>query len=221
MTTDLSDQDRTGSRFTRVTGAVGLVAIVLVFTSVIIIGEGEPPPLASVEQAARYFRDIDSAWLQPAFAVFAVSMMLFLWFAVGLRLILRRGEPDLPWRSTVVLVSGVLFVAFGLVNTSLAAAAHRGDVIDPALAIYAWDVSTFGFANAWLALGSFALAAGLAQRASGAFLSWLAWLGIVSGILLMIARFLWFNGGFWYPPYIAMWLWMLITCVLLVRRPAR
>jgi hypothetical protein len=44
-------------------------------------------------------------------------------------------------------------------------------------------------ADAWLALGSFALASGLASRATGAFSRWLAWLGIVSGVLLVPARF--------------------------------
>ena len=149
-----------------------------------------------------------------------MSMLVFLWFAVGLSLILRRAEPDPPWRSTVALMSGVLLVAFGLVNTSIAAAVHRGDVIDPALAAYAWDVGTFGFANAWLALGSFALASGLASRATGAFPRWLAWLGIVAGGLLVPARFVW-TVEVWLLPYIAVWLWMLITCVLLLRRPAR
>lgn len=52
FTTDLSAHDRTWSRLERVTGAVGLVAIVLVFGSVITIGESEPPDLAAVEEAA-------------------------------------------------------------------------------------------------------------------------------------------------------------------------
>jgi hypothetical protein len=37
-------------------------------------------------------------------------------------MLLRRAEPDPPWSSTVALLSGVLFAAFGLVNTSTAAA---------------------------------------------------------------------------------------------------
>ena len=221
MTTERSAHDRVWSRLKHVTGAVGLLAIPLLFASVITIAEGEPPPLSSVEQAARYFREADGAWLQPAFALFAVSMLVFLWFAVGLSLILRRAEPDPPWRSTVALMSGVVLVAFGLVNPSIAAAVHRGDVIDPALAAYAWDVGTFGFANAWLALGSFALASGLASRATGAFPRWLAWLGIVSGILLVSARFVWTVEVLWVLPYIATWIWVLTTCVLLLRRPAR
>jgi hypothetical protein len=220
MTTDLSVQERSWARLGRVTGATGLVAIVLIFASVITIGEGEPPTLATVEQASRYFREADNAWLQPASALFAVSLLVFLWFAVGLSLMLRRAEPGPPGRSTVALMSAVLLVAFGLVATSIEAAAHRGDLIDPALAAYAWDVGTFAFANAWLSLGSFALASGLAARVTGAFPPWLAWLGIVSGALLVPGRFLW-AVNVWYLPYIAAWLWMIITCVLLLRRTAR
>ncbi|MDT3444775.1 MULTISPECIES: DUF4386 family protein [unclassified Pseudofrankia] len=224
MTTDLSAHDRlstldrTWPHLERVTGAVGLAAIVLIFGSVIVIGEGEPPTVATVAQSARYFREADGAWLQAASALFAISLLVFLWFAVGLSQILRRAEPDPPWCSTVAQLSGVLAVAFGLVNTSIEAAAHRGDVIDPTVAAYAWDVGTFGFANARLALGGFALAAGLAARASGLFPRWLAWLGIVSGALLVLARFVWSADVLWTFPYLAMWLWMLITCVLLVRR---
>ena len=44
MTTELSADERTWARLERVTGAVGLLAILLVFGSVITIGEGEPPP---------------------------------------------------------------------------------------------------------------------------------------------------------------------------------
>jgi hypothetical protein len=76
-------------------------------------------------------------------------------------------------------------------------------------------------ANAWLALGSFALASGLAARATGAFLRRPAWLGVLSGILLVPARFLWTFEVLWVLPYIAMWLWTIITCVLLIRRAGR
>jgi hypothetical protein len=39
-------------RLARVTGVVGLLSIVLVFASVIIIGEGEPRNLATLNEAA-------------------------------------------------------------------------------------------------------------------------------------------------------------------------
>ena len=221
MTTTLSTTETTWRRLERATGATGLLAILLIFGSVSIIGDGEPPPLATLEQAARYFHHADGAWLQPAAALFAVSLLVFLWFAVGLSQILRRAEPDPPWRSTVALMSGVLFVAFGLIDTSVGAAAHRGTVIDPALAAYAWDVNMFDFANAWLALGSFALAAGLAARAARSSPRWPALLGIVSGVLLAPARFAWDNQALWMLPYAAMWVWMVVTCGRLVlRRPA-
>ncbi|SNY55446.1 hypothetical protein [Paractinoplanes atraurantiacus] len=218
MTTDLSVHDRTWSRLERATGAVGLTSIVLIFVAVIPIGDGEPRNQATVEEAARYYREAGEAWRELAFGLFPVSLMVFLWFAAGLSLVLRRVEPGPPWRSTVALMSGVLLVAFGMVDTSSVAAAHRGDLIDPVLAAYAWDVGIFGFANAWLALGSFALASGLAARAGGFLPRWLAWLGIVSGALLVPARFMWSWEAVWIVPYLAMWVWMIITCVLLMRR---
>jgi hypothetical protein len=61
----------------------------------------------------------------------------------------------------------------------------------------------------------------LAARATGVFPPWLAWLGIVSGVLLVLARFVWTVQVLWYPPYLAMWLCTLITCVLPLRRTAR
>jgi hypothetical protein len=51
-TTDLAADNRTWSRLERVTGAGGLLAIVLIFGSVITIGEGEPPPLGTVDAPA-------------------------------------------------------------------------------------------------------------------------------------------------------------------------
>jgi len=227
MTTDLavpdrlSVPDRTWPHLERVTGAVGLAATVLIFTSVIVIGDGEPPTVATVAQAARYFHDANGAMLQAASALFAVSLLVFLWFAVGLSQILRRAEPDPPWCSTVAQLSALLLVAFGLVSTGVEAATHRGDVIDPNLAAYAWDVGVFGFANGRLAFGGFALAVGLGARTTGLFPRWLNWLGIIGGALLILARFAWAYDVLWYPPYFVTWLWMLITCVLLVRRGGR
>src|SRR5262245_44410966 len=105
MTTDLAVPDRpvpdrlsaparTWPHLERATGAVGLAAIVLIFTSVILIGDGEPPTVATVAQAARYFHEANGTLLQAASALFAVSLLVFLWFAVGLSQILRRAEPD-------------------------------------------------------------------------------------------------------------------------------
>jgi hypothetical protein len=69
---------------------------------------------------------------------------------------------------------GVLFVACGLVGTSIAAAAHRGDVIDAPWRPTPGTSGTLDFANAWLALCSFAPASGLASPATDAFPRWLA-----------------------------------------------
>jgi hypothetical protein len=81
----------TWTRLERTTGATGVGAAVLLFGTVIAIGSvGEPPLLAGTEEAARFFREADTAWMQPVFALFSVGMLAFLWFVVGLSLVLPR-----------------------------------------------------------------------------------------------------------------------------------
>jgi hypothetical protein len=203
----------------RTTGVAGLLGFLLLFTALgAIASVGEPPLLADTAEAAAFFRNADTSWMQTVLALFGVGMLLLLWFLVGLSLVLRGAEGDPPWRSTVALASGVLFVAYGL-QTSWAAASHRGDEIDPALAAYAFDVGNIGFANAWLVMGSFAFASGWAMvSTTGVFPRWLGWWGVVSGAALALARFAWTVESAWIVPYLAVWLWMLTTAVLLVRR---
>jgi hypothetical protein len=69
-------------------------------------------------------------------------------------------------------------------------------------------------------MGSFAFACGWLIVSSGAMPRWLGWWGVVSGIALAMAPFVWTIELAFSLPYIAFWLWLLTTCVLLVRRPA-
>ena len=57
-------------------------------------------------------------------------------------------------------------------------------------AAYAFDVGNIGFANTWLALGSFAGAAGWVMLTSGAWPQWLGWWGAVAGFgMLLVSSF--------------------------------
>ena len=53
-------------------------------------------------------------------------------FVVGLSVLLRRAEGEVPWRSAIVMGSGVLFVALGLsgLGNEAAVALRAGD-LDP------------------------------------------------------------------------------------------
>jgi hypothetical protein len=105
-----------------------------------------------------------------------------------------------------------------LLNTSGDAAAFGAADLDLAVASYAFDVSSLGFANIWLAIGSFAACSGWVVLSTRVVGRWLGWWGIASGLGLVVARFFW-TSEFWLLPYAAFWIWMIIMCIQLVRKP--
>ena len=205
----------------RTTGWLGIGSFVLIFVPVIAISSvGEPPLEASTPDIAAFFREADTDWVEAAEAAASLGMLVFLWFVVGVALLLRRAEGDPAWRSTIALVSGVLLAAYGVLDASWDAAIHRGDELDPGLAAYAFDVGNIGFANSWLAVASLAVSAGWVTLRTGLFPRWTGWCAVASGVGLVVARFLWFVEGLWFAPYALFWAWAIAISVRLVRRVA-
>jgi hypothetical protein len=203
----------------RVTGIAGIIATVLLFAPIIAISTlGEPGFDATSEEAAGFFRNGDAAWVTAAEATAALGMLVFLWFVAGLTSLLRRGEGEPAWRSTVALVSGVLVAAYGVIDASWDAAFNRGDELDPGVAIFAFDLGNLGFANAWLALASFAIAAGWALLAGRALAAWWGWLAIVAGAGLVVVRYAWESFA-WTVPYFIFWVWVIALAIRLLVRP--
>jgi hypothetical protein len=203
----------------RASGWSGLVGAALLFGTLIVQGAalGEPPLEATTNEAAEFFRKAAAAdWVQPVEALGALGMIGLMWFLVGLATLLRRAEGDPPWRSTVALASAVLLPAYYLVNASWASASHRGHELDPAVAAYAYDVGNIGFANIWLALGSFAGAAGWVMLTSAGWPRWLGWWGVIAGVALVLARFVWTIESAWLALYAVFWIWLLTVAVRLV-----
>jgi len=161
---------------------------------------GEPPFTASNEEARAYLANVSVGWPQTAMALSSVAAIGILWFVVGLTLLLRRAEGDPPWRSTIALVSGVLLTAYTALDASLDAASFRAADLDSTVAGYAFAVGSVGFANAWLALASFAVCAGWVVVAAGIFGRWLGWWAIISGLGLALSRFFW-TSEIWLLPY--------------------
>jgi len=216
-----SISEKTGSdswaRLTRVTGVTGLITACLLFGPIIAISSlGEPPFVATAEQARTFFLNGSVTWAQTATAVTALAGIGFVWFVVGFALVLGRAEGSPPWRSTIALVSGVLVAGYLLVDASWEAASFGAADLDPAVASYAFDVGNLGFANAWLSLASFAVCCGWVVLATRVFGRWLGWWAIVSGVGLALSRFFW-TAEIWFAPYGLLWIWVIIVCVLLLR----
>lgn len=203
----------------RMTGIAGLTGTVLLFAPIIATSTlGEPGFDATPEAAAEFFRNGNLAWVDAAGATAALGMLVFLWFVAGLTTLLRRAEGEPAWRSTVALVSGVLVAAYGVIDASWDAAFNRGDELDAGVAIFAFDLGNLGFANAWLALASFAVAAGWALLASHALAAWWGWWAIVAGAGLLVVRFAWESFA-WTVPYFVFWAWVIALSIRLLTRP--
>lgn len=210
------------ARLARATGICGLAAFVLVFVPITAVSTlGEPSFTATAEQAYAFFaRAAGPAWVEAANAVVVLAALVLVWFVAGLSLLLARVEGSPPWRAVAGLVSGVLLPAYMVLDVSWDAAGHRGADLEPGLAAYAFDVGNLGFANAWVGMGSFAIAAGWVILSSRVFGRWLGWWALLAGAGLVLARFAW-TSQLWIAPYFAFWIWVVVVGVTLIRRPSR
>ena len=218
MTAFIETSSDRWTRMIRSTGVVGLVTFVVLFAALIASSPGEPTFLASPEEALAFYLNSTAGWVQAAMAVMGLAAIGWIWFVVGLCLLLARAEGSPPWRSGVALVSGVILAALLLLNTSGNAASFGAADLDLAVASYAFDVSSLGLANVWLALGCFAVCSGWVVLSSRVVGRWLGWWGIASGLGLVLARFFW-TSWLWLLPYAAFWIWMIIICIQLIRKP--
>jgi len=216
ITTTQADPWRT---LAKATGILGLAGVVLLFAPVIAIsGLGEPPLDGAPDDVAEFFLAAgDAGWYATAEAMFSIGMLALLWFFVGLTALLRRAEGEPAWRSTAALMSAAMLVAYGLVDASWEAAANRGAGTDPAVALYAFDVGNIGFANAWLAMASFAIGVGWVLQTSAVLPRWCAWWAFAVGVGLVLVRFVW-ESPLWMLPYSAFWIGAIALAVRLLRR---
>lgn len=122
------------------------------------------------------------------------------------------------WRAMVALVSGVVYVAATIAGGWELAAFRVGEGLDPQIARLVFDMGNLGFASAWVALGSFALAIGWVLVASRQWPSWLGWWAVAAGVCLIAARAVWTN-QFWLVGYFLFWIWVIALSVVLLRRP--
>jgi hypothetical protein len=70
-----------------------------------------------------------------------------------------------------------------------------------------------------VAVMSLAVAAGWVTLSAAVLARWTGWCALVSGAGLVVARYLWSVEGVWFLPYLLFWVWMVATCLRLVRRP--
>jgi hypothetical protein len=207
-----------GAPVERAIGLAGIVGTVVLVTAVVVSSSGEPSLDATSAEAARFVQSLDHWWIPPLRAVAHIAMMVVLCFMVGLALLLRRAEGEVPVRSTIAMLSGALFAAYVILEPTERAAVHRASDLDQSQLALAYDVYRFGFVNVWLPMGAFALACGWLVVSTRALPRWLGWWGVLIGIALGTAQFVWPVGEIFLLPY---YLWLLTTAGLLFSRGRR
>jgi len=205
-------------RLGTVTGVAGLVTIALVFGTLIGTRE-EPDFTAPAAEFLRHYQSTNTIAAPLRSFIFTVGLVSFVWFAGALTTMLRRAEGEPSWRSTVAMASGVLFVAAVMFGNEIAVTFRAND-IDAQIAMYAFEEGQASFANARVALGSFAVCCGLIITSTRFLPRWLGWAAIAIGAGLVLTRISWTN-PIWLLPYLTFWLWVLAVAVVLLLRNFR
>jgi hypothetical protein len=178
-------------RLGTITGVAGLTSVALIF--VILAGTRQEPPFsAAAGDFLTHYRSPNTVASPFRSFAFTIGLVAFVWFVVALSVLLRRAEGEAPWLSTIAMVSGVLFVALVLSGHEVAAV-FRADDLDPQIARYAFDDSQAAFANARVALGSFAVCCGWVIVSTRFLPRWVGWWAVVSGAGLVLTRISWTN----------------------------
>ena len=214
--TDVRDEWRTLSRVTGVVGLFGVVALTIPMLAVALARE--PGFEATAQEALTFFNDAHVGWVRAVAPLAGLAMLAILWFVVGITRLLGRAEGEPRWRSTIALVSGVILAVYGILDSSWDAATHAAGGLDLPVALYVFYAGNLEFANAWFGAGSFIACCGWVTLRTGLFPRWLGWWAVVSGIGLVLSRFVW-TLEFWVVPYAMFWIWVVVVCVLLLRRP--
>jgi uncharacterized membrane protein len=203
-------------RLGRITGVAGLAAVVLILVPVVVGTRPEPAFNAAAAEVLAYYRSSETVAAPLRSFVFTVGLVTFVWFVGALSTLLRRVEGEAAWRSAIAMGSGVLFVALVLSGNEIAVA-FRADDLDSQIARYAFDEGQAAFANARVALGSFAVCSGWVIASTRFLPRWVGWLAIASGAGLALSRVSW-TSSIWLLPYLMFWLWVVTVAVLLLRR---
>ena len=200
----------TGAR--RTTGVLGLAAVVLVFVPGISLPLPQPSFDGAAPAVAAYVAVLSTPPAQVLAAVMSLGTLVWLVFAAALLTTTARGAWS--WQRIAAGGCAVVFTVLGLTAQSTSFV-FRSEGVDPRIALRAFDEGNVAFANSWLALGAFGVLLGWDALGSAAFPRWSAWWLLIAGAGMMLARFLWLS-GYWFFPYAAVWLWIITTCVLLL-----
>ncbi len=215
LTTPIVESTRTRQSLARTTATAGIITLVLVLGVSLVNGYQSAPFTSDSDQIVTFFRSLDDALGSVGSFLTAIGLIAMLWFTLGLALLLRRYEGEIPWRSVFLAGSGVVAVVSGQI-ASWDAAVYRSADIDPQVARYAFDLGNLSFANGWVATGAVAICAALLILRSDDLPRWLGWWALIAGVGQVLARAVWTH-DLAFVPFTLYWVWTAVVCALLLR----
>jgi len=199
----------------RVTGIAGITTLVVVLGGSLANNFQSAPFTSDAGATVAFFRTLDDPFGAASSFLTSVGLIALLWFSIGLALLLRPFDGELPWRSAFLAGAGVTAVVSGQI-ASWDAAVYRSGDIDPQVARYAFDLGNLSFANGWVATGALAICAGSILITHRSLPTWLGWWAVIAGVGSVLARAVW-TEDFAMVPVAAFWIWTAVLSVWLIR----
>lgn len=208
--------DRSWTRWAAIAG----IFFVVLLIGGLVLNTDFPEPSASDEEIASYLDD-SGAHARTIIGqyLWVVAGVSFLGFLSHLRTTLRRAEGESGTLSTLGFAAGLVFTAMGLVSAAAIATVAGGIELEDAskphpdfvryLTQLGYGVLLIGGGFAAIVL---VLTTSILTLRTGVFPKWLAWLGFLAAVALLLAPFAFF-------PVIALPIWVLAVSAVLLLRP--
>ena len=191
----------------------GVIFVALFVVILILIGMGQDATDKTAQEIVTHYQDNNTKESIGSILI-AFASVFILYFGGWLRRMLRDAEGPDGILSTVVFGAAVVFSAGAAIGGSIhLALADLADDIDPIAlqAINGIDFDMFFFFP--VGLGTMILATGISAVRHGSLPRWLAWVGVVVGVLF-------FSPVFW-VDFVAAPLWILIVSIIGISRATR
>jgi len=215
------------------TGMLGLASIVVqVVGDIVFSAAGLPPAFDDAKKVLTYMKS-GHALFVTSLILFFIGLALFLGFVAGLRSIAAAAAADREWLATTTFAAGIAiavmtFVGLGLTLASTAiATSHHADA---ALVRMLYEISSvLAGAPSLVPLAFYLGAAGSLVAMTKILPRWLALVGWIGSVLVLIATFSAYGGSdpavFWsvngFVTFIALlplYVWVLGASVVFVRQ---
>lgn len=210
--------------FERLGGAAGIAFVVLVMAS-FFTAPAPPAVDAAVAEVRAYVLDNRSGLLVQAL-LFALALPLLLFLLEAVRRRLSTDDATAPV-ATVGALAGMLFFTVAiLASASFGAVGWLddgvGDLGDDAFRL-SWNLGYLVYLAVFPLASLSLLAAGWCARRSGGFAAWYWVLSVILGVVLLVGSVGIVSSGVAsvsFPSFLGFALWVLVTGILLVARPA-